>query len=95
MSALIISRVRIKDAAIMETYFAEAPATVASHGGEYVTRTMDVTPLEGDWAHDRVVVVRFPTIEAAKTWYESEDYRELRTRRQSASNAQIIVVPEG
>jgi uncharacterized protein (DUF1330 family) len=31
--------------------------------------------LEGDWQPTRLVVVEFPDLEAAKAFYESEEYR--------------------
>jgi len=94
MTAYVISRVRIDDAEGMAQYLQEVPPVVAAHGGEYVVRTADVTPLEGDWSHDRVVVLRFPDVAAAQAWYDSPDYAGLRALRQQASEAQIVVVPE-
>jgi len=93
MAAYVISRVKIDDLKTMESYLSEVPPVVAGYGGEYVVRTSDVTPLEGEWSHDRVVVVRFPDVKAAQAWYDSQDYAGLRALRQSASEAQIIVVP--
>ena len=94
MAAYVISRVKIDDPDSMKSYLAEAPATVETYGGKYVVRTNAITALEGNWEHDRVVVLRFPDVEAAKAWYESPEYRPLRNRRQAASQAQIIAVPE-
>ena len=94
MTALVISRVAIDDPAAMQSYFDDAPDVVEAHGGQYLVRTTEVTPVEGEWSHHRVVVVRFPSIEAARAWYDSEDYRNLRDLRQRSSRAQIIFVPE-
>ena len=93
MAAYVISRVRIDDPDAMAQYLDEVPLVVAAYGGEYVVRTADVTPLEGDWSHNRVVVLRFPDVKAAQAWYNSPDYAGLRALRQQASEAQIVVVP--
>ena len=37
--------------------------------------------LEGAWNPTRLVVVEFPSIEAAKRWYESEEYRKPKAIR--------------
>ena len=40
----------------------------------------------------RVVIIEFPDLEAAKGWYESDDYAPLRELRRSASKTDIFVV---
>jgi uncharacterized protein (DUF1330 family) len=65
---------------------------VAAHGGRFVVRGGRQEILEGDSAPLRVVVIEFPDLEAAKGWYESDDYAPLRELRRSASNTNIMVV---
>lgn len=72
MPAYVISRVKIHDREAMQRYMAEAPATVLQFGGRYLVRGNDVRALEGDWEHERMVVVEFASKEAAVAWYESE-----------------------
>jgi uncharacterized protein (DUF1330 family) len=93
MPAYVVSRVRIHDAANMKRYVTEAPATVLAFGGKYLVRSNEVTALEGTWEHDRMVVVEFPTRDAALAWYESSDYRPLRDLRQASADATILLVP--
>jgi uncharacterized protein (DUF1330 family) len=93
MSVFVVSRVKISDADGMADYFEAAPATVAAFGGEYQVRTSDVTPLEGDWRHERMVVLKFPDAERARAWYDSPAYRPLRDLRQRCASAEIMLVP--
>ena len=94
MSAYIVSRVRILDAEAMQRYMKEAPATVAAFGGRYLVRGNDVRALEGEWEHERMVVVEFPDKQSALAWYESDAYRPLRELRQSSAEA-VILLAEG
>ena len=48
--------------------------------------------LEGDWQPSRVVVVEFESIAAARKWWESEDYAELKAIRQATTGTAMIVV---
>ena len=65
---------------------------VAKHGGHFVARGGRHEILEGSYAPVRVVIIQFPDLDAARGWYESEDYAPLRELRQSASDTDIYVV---
>lgn len=92
MSAYIVSRVKIFNLEVMQKYMKDAPATVAAFGGRYVVRSNDVQALEGEWEHERMVVVEFADRQAALAWYESDLYRPLRDLRQSNAEAVILLV---
>jgi uncharacterized protein (DUF1330 family) len=65
---------------------------VAAHGGRFVVRGGRQEILEGDYAPVRVVVIEFPDLDAARGWYESDDYAPLRELRRGASKTDIYVV---
>jgi uncharacterized protein (DUF1330 family) len=94
VTAYVISRVRIRDAAAMGEYAAAAPPTVAAFGGRYLVRGNPVRALEGTWEHDRLVVVEFDTSQDAVGWYESPIYRPLRDLRQGVAET-ITLLAEG
>jgi uncharacterized protein (DUF1330 family) len=94
MSAYIVSRVKILNAEAMRRYMNEAPATVAAFGGRYLVRGNDVQALEGEWEHERMVIVEFSDKSAALAWYHSDSYRPLRELRQSSADT-VILLAEG
>jgi uncharacterized protein (DUF1330 family) len=47
--------------------------------------------LEGDWI-PRVVVLEFPTLEAARKFYDSPEYRAARELRAGSANMNMIAV---
>jgi uncharacterized protein (DUF1330 family) len=65
---------------------------VAVHGGRFVVRGGRQEILEGSYDPLRVVVIEFPDLDAARGWYESDEYAPLRELRQSASDTDIVVV---
>ena len=75
MPAYVIAMLEVTDPATYERYKAASPPTIAAAGGRYVARAAEVAALEG--AHDgrRVVILEFPSIQAAKGWYDGEAYR--------------------
>jgi uncharacterized protein (DUF1330 family) len=48
--------------------------------------------LEGAWQPVRVVVVEFPSYDAAKAFYDSETYRQARAAREGVAEYDMLVV---
>ncbi len=92
MSAFVIARVNVTNADQYEKYKALAPATIARYQGEYVARGGEVATFEGAEETNRVVVLRFASMEAAKTWYHSPEYQAAKAEREGAADGQFIVV---
>ncbi len=91
MVAYLIAQVDVTDPKAYEAYRPLAAASIARHGGKYVVRGGKTEPLEGA-PPPRVIVLEFPTMEAARQFYHSPDYTEARKVRQSASTGQIFLV---
>ncbi|HEX6626992.1 MAG TPA: DUF1330 domain-containing protein, partial [Gemmatimonadaceae bacterium] len=73
-------------------YRARVTDQIQQYGGEYLVRGGRIERLEGDWQPGRVVVIRFESIAAARRWWESEDYAELKAIRQATTDTNMIVV---
>jgi uncharacterized protein (DUF1330 family) len=93
MKAYVISEVAIFDEDVAARYRALAQDSIARYGGRYVVRGGALQVLEGDWPSDRqVVVVEFPTLEAARAWYGSAEYSEALAIRDRALTRRLILV---
>lgn len=75
----------IKDAAMMEDYRARIRSVVEKFGGRFLVRGGPFEVVEGDWHPVFPVLLEFPTMEQARRWYDSEDYRELKQLRLQAT----------
>jgi uncharacterized protein (DUF1330 family) len=91
VAAYVIADVEITDAERYKDYTAQTPASIARHGGRWVVRGGATQVLEGDWHPGRVVVIEFPSLDAALEWFNSADYQELAAIRREASTARILV----
>ncbi len=92
MAAYVIVDIEVTDPAQYETYKRMAAATVSAHGGRYVVRGGHAERLEGTWVPRRVVVLEFPSMEQARTWWSSESYRPARALREASATTQMILV---
>ena len=72
-----------------------AEAAVKAAGGEYLVRGGRHEVLEGDWQPARVAMLRFPSLEGAKAFYDAEMYRAARAKRAGATEFFNMIVVEG
>ena len=92
MAAYIIVDVEITDPVKYAAYIRVVPPTIAAYGGRFLVRGGKTETLEGSWIPKRVVVLEFPSVELALAWWDSEQYRDPKTLRQSASITDMILV---
>ena len=92
MSAFVIVEVTITNPEPYAAYRDLAGASVARHGGRFIVRGGEVTTLEGDWNPQRIVVVEFASVDAAKAWYFSDDYQDALRVRQANSVGKALIV---
>ena len=93
--AYVIVEMKINDADKYKQYMAAAPAAVAAAGGVYAVRGGRHEALEGDWAPARLAMLKFPSYEQAKAFYDGEMYRACRAKRAGTTEYFNMVVVEG
>lgn len=94
-AAYVIVEMKISDPEQYKRYMAAAPASIAAAGGEYLVRGGRLETLEGDWQPDRVAVLRFPSFEQAKAWYDGQMYVAARAQRAGTTEYFNMVLVEG
>lgn len=91
-SAYIIANVEVTNPVQYEDYKKWSTEAMKAHGAEVCVRGGKVEVLEGDWAPERIVILKFPSVEAAKKFSESPEYGKARASRQGAAIMRMIVV---
>jgi uncharacterized protein (DUF1330 family) len=94
-SAYVIVEMKLSNPEQYKKYMAAAPASIAAAGGEYLVRGGRHESLEGDWQPGRVAVLKFPSFEQAKAWYDGEQYRAARANRVGATEYFNMILVEG
>ena len=93
--AYVVVDMKITDPERYKAYMAAAPAAVAAFGGEYLVRGGRHETLEGDWRPARIAMLRFPSLEQAQAFYDSENYRAARALRAGTTEYFNMIVVEG
>jgi uncharacterized protein (DUF1330 family) len=92
MSAyLVFIRERTLDAVELEIYWSQIRSTFAGHEVKVLASYGAHEDLEGP-ATEGTVIAEFPSIEAAKRWYDSPAYRAVRIHRQKGAVYRGILV---
>jgi len=91
-SAYIIANVHVSDPTQYEEYKKFSSLAMQAHGAEVCVRGGAAKVLEGDWQPERVVVLKFPSVEKAQAFYDSPEYARARDAREGAAIMRMIVV---
>ena len=66
--------------------------TIQKYGGQALVVDGKWEKLEGRDQRSMVVVLRFPSYEQAKAWYDSDDYAGPLKMRKESADADVILV---
>ena len=91
-SAYLIAHVQVTDPTQYEQYKKFSSLAMQAHGAEVCVRGGAVSVLEGDWQPERIVVLKFADVAAARKFYDSVEYQRARDAREGAAVMRMIVV---
>ena len=92
MSGYVIANINVKNPEAYKEYVGKVKPTVEKFGGEYLVRNGEFKVIDGEWKHPRTVVIKFPTYKKAWEWYNSEEYKPVKTIRLANSVANGIII---
>jgi uncharacterized protein (DUF1330 family) len=92
MPAYILANVKVTNPEQYEDYRRLSTLAMKAHGAEVLVRGGKTTVLEGDWAPERVVLLKFPTPEAAQAFYDSPEYGAARQAREGIAVMRMVLI---
>jgi uncharacterized protein (DUF1330 family) len=87
----VIVEVEVTDPAAMQEYGAKVGATLAAYGAKLIVRG-PARAKEGPIPVGNIVVLEFPSLAQAESWYGSAAYKEIIPLRQRAANTRLFIV---
>ena len=92
MAAFIVGEVFVTDDSFAEEYRPKVKALVEKHSGKFISggnfEKLEGTRAAPDW----FVIIKFPTSELAKAWYNDPDYAPVIELRDTGSRSEIMLV---
>ncbi len=92
MTAYVVVDIKVTDPDMYAQYRELAPAIVKAFGGEYLARGGDTQVFEGSYSPNRTVILSFESIDQARKWIDSPEYREARKLRHKSTVSTMYVV---
>ena len=91
--AYIIVDTLITNGEEMENYKLLAKPLVESFGGEYLARGGELVVKEKQlWSPTRLVLLRFPSMAQAQTFYDSPEYQKILPISQSCAKRTLVML---
>jgi uncharacterized protein (DUF1330 family) len=92
MAVYLIANIEVTDPAKFDEYRQKVAPLIAPFGGRDLVRGGDVRHLEGSLPIRRLVVLEFPTIEAAQRFYSAE-YQPVLKIRLASTRSDVVLAP--
>lgn len=92
MAAYVVVRVEVLDPKRFSVYQQLASASVEKFGGRFLVRGGSMVELEGSLDVRRMVVLEFPSLERATSWYRSPEYQEAIEARKGAAIFHMVAL---
>lgn len=91
MAAYFIAQYVVNDPDLYREYQAGAGPTIAASGAELVAFDVAAETVEGEPPGPQTVVIKFESTEAAKAWYNSDEYQAVVGKRLAATNGFAVI----
>lgn len=88
----VVVNVHVKDTDHYPEYARLARDTVTRYGGRYLVRGGKPEIIEGAPQLERFVILEFPSLEQARLWYDSEEYKPVRALRHKYADTDLFLI---
>jgi uncharacterized protein (DUF1330 family) len=93
MKYYAVAEIEITDRSWVAAYIQNVTRLVEQRGGRYLARTSKVEKFEGERRLPQIfLIIEWPSHEAAKVFYESEEYRPYRQSRMAGAKNEFLLV---
>ena len=92
MAGYVVVRIDITDTDRFKEYQELASQSLAVFGGRFLVRGGAMEILEGSWDAKRMVLLEFESLERAKEWYHSPEYRKAIAAREGAATFHMLAM---
>ncbi len=89
---IVVAKLTDRDAFI-SGYAKVVPPLIKKFGGRYLIQTPGAVTLEGDWGEGASIVLsEWPSVDAAREFWNSPEYEEAKALREGTGEFQVILV---
>ena len=86
---------RVSNRQALEDYWANARPTFEGTNATPLVAYTQFEVFEGEGPVEGIVLFEFPSVDVARRWYHSEEYQEVKRKRDGAAEFHLILVDGG
>jgi uncharacterized protein (DUF1330 family) len=90
--AYFIAAETINDAGRYGEYRSQLTGTVDRFRGQVISQGGNFSLLEGDWLQRQVIIIEFPSRQAAEEWYRSPEYQAIIPLQRGSAAGSLAIV---
>ncbi len=95
MAVYLIADIKVTNNAWLPDYVANVHDIVQSHGGKYLSRSGNITTIEGKELETSVVaLIEFPSVEKVQEFANDPAYTKYRQARQAGSISSLRLIDD-
>ena len=95
MSVYLIADVKVTDDSWIPDYAAKVHDIVHKHGGKYLSRSGNITNVEGEALDTTLIaLLEFPSLEAAQAFVNDPDYAPFAKARQDGTVSKFNIIDD-
>ena len=91
MSVYVIAQLTITDSRAYQRYLGEFVAVFSDCNGTLLAADARPDVVEGEWPHEKVVVMPFPSRDELDEWANSAAYRRISEDRRAGTRSTVLV----
>ncbi len=92
MTTYVLAQLTIHDRARYDRYAAQLLDVLSRFKGRLLAADESPQVLEGDWPHQKVVMIEFEDRDEARRWAASAEYRRIAIDREESTVATVLSV---
>ncbi|SCL45152.1 Uncharacterized conserved protein, DUF1330 family [Micromonospora citrea] len=92
MTVYALAQISIHDRERYDRYAAAFMPVLSAYGGRLLAADEAPRVVEGDWRHDKVVLVAFDSRESFERWATSPEYQDIARDRVAATDGVVLLV---
>lgn len=92
MPVYLIIDIEPKDRELYAQYVEKVPPIIDKYGGRYLIRGGKVTPLNGGWNAERIILIEFDNVDQIHKCFQSLEYLEIAPLREQSTISRSIIV---
>lgn len=95
MAVYVLAHVKVNDDSWIPDYAANVHDIVHKHGGKYLSRSANITTIEGDPSGvTMIALIEFPTMEAVQAFGSDPAYAPYAQARIAGTNSTLEVIDD-